>query len=140
MHDRCVQTAVNARSSPPASRTTIAGSAPKGTRRPLLGRSDEALPALTVSEVSSGTSGGLRNRRTGYATDASTPAPQTPSSQPSRSRRLAVAGGSDDSERAGVSNRARLPPGTGPVCPIQDTSRRHFFSGIRVTLMGFAEL
>ena len=49
----------------PGSRTTMAGSAPKGTRRPLLGRSDEALPALTVSEVASGTSGGLRNRSIG---------------------------------------------------------------------------
>ena len=65
VQSRCVQTALNARTSPSAVRTTMPGWLPNLKICPVLGLSAAALPALALAVAGSPLAGGIRNRETG---------------------------------------------------------------------------
>ena len=65
----------------------MAGAAPKGTMRKLLGASVAAGPPLAVSVAGSAMSGGWRYRTIGKPIAASTPPAHVPSSQLRNERR-----------------------------------------------------
>src|SRR4029077_10473935 len=65
VQSRCVHTALNARMSPSAVRTTMPGRLPNLKIRPLFGLRAAALPALALAVGGSPLAGGIRNRETG---------------------------------------------------------------------------
>src|SRR5262249_61317836 len=67
VQSRCVQTALNARTSPSGVRTTIPGLLPNLKIAPEFGLSATAFPATTLDVAGSPPTGGIRNRATGYA-------------------------------------------------------------------------
>src|SRR5213596_1438732 len=67
VQSRCVQTALNARISPSAVRTTMPGLLPTLKMAAGLRRSAPAQPATTLCVAGSPLAGGIRKRETGYA-------------------------------------------------------------------------
>src|SRR6266487_147101 len=67
VQSRCVQTALNARTSPSAVRTTIPGLLPNLKIEAEFGLSAIARPATALAVAGSPLAGGTRNRETGYA-------------------------------------------------------------------------
>ena len=65
VQSRCVHTALKARTSPSAVRTTMPGRLPNLKIFALFGRSADALPALALAVAGSPPAGGIRKRDTG---------------------------------------------------------------------------